>query len=142
MRTKQCKHPGSQPSPVAPPSSLWVLFWHSSQYTVFFLRASSVGNRSKEKGWGYPSQLYDRLANYKNSEGKRLLTAASVAYRTQKKKCSSSTTEESLQTSTTEADTKRKDKKKYRVWGLELSLRFIKDDDSKKSNMKTMMDIQ
>lgn len=53
---------------------------------MFSLLASSVGNKSKEKGWGYPSQLSDRLVNYKNSEGKRPLTAARVAHRIQGKK--------------------------------------------------------
>lgn len=53
---------------------------------MFSLGASSVGNRSKEKGWVHPSQLSDRLAKYKNSEGKSLLIAASVAHSEKKKK--------------------------------------------------------
>lgn len=52
---------------------------------MFSLRASSVGNRSKEKGWVYPFQLSDRLAKYKDSEGKDLQTAASVAHSEEKK---------------------------------------------------------
>lgn len=70
---------GHNPHPATPPSSLWVLFWHSNQYTMFSARASSVGNRRKEKGWIDPSQCSDRLTNYKNRGGS-LLTAASVAH--------------------------------------------------------------
>lgn len=53
---------------------------------MFSLRASSVGNRSKERGWVYPSQLYDRLAKSKNTEGRGLLTASSVTHSKKKKK--------------------------------------------------------
>lgn len=36
---------------------------------MFSLRASSVGNPSKERGWVFPTQLPDRMAKYKNSGG-------------------------------------------------------------------------
>ncbi len=76
----------SHPAPLLPLCGF--LFWHSYQYTMFSLRASSVGNRSKEKGRVYPFQLSDRLAK-KDSEGRGLLTAVSVAL-SEKKECSSS----------------------------------------------------
>lgn len=100
----------SHPAPLLP---LYVgfLFWHSNQYTMFSLRASSVGNRSKEKGWVHPSQRSDRLAKYKNSEGQGLLTTASVADSEKKKKerkekkraQQQHNTDESLQTSAIES---------------------------------------
>lgn len=37
-------------------------------------------------GWVYPSQLYDRLAKSKNTEGRGLLTASSVTHSKKKKK--------------------------------------------------------
>lgn len=52
---------------------------------MFSLRASSAGTRSKEKGWVFPTQLSDRLAKYKNSEGEGLLMAVSVAHSEKKK---------------------------------------------------------
>lgn len=48
-------------------------------------RASSVGNKRKEKGWMCSYELCDRLAICKNSEG-MCLTAASVAHSEEEKK--------------------------------------------------------